>query len=166
MAQVLFIKRADLVKSTVLNGNIDSDKFLPFVEIAQEIHIQNYLGTKLYDKLINDIRNSTLTGNYETLVDEYVQPMLIYWAATEYLPHAAYTIANGGAYKHSAEGSTTMDKEEIDYLIEKYRKIAQYYTQRFIDYICFRNNLFPEYNQNTNDDVYPDKNAYRPSWNL
>ena len=166
MATVLFIKRADLVKTTILNGNIDSDKFLPFIEIAQEIHIQNYLGTKLYDKLIADIAGSTLSGNYETLVDDYVQPMLIHWAAAEYLPHAAYTVANGGAYKHTAEGATTMTKEEIDFLTENYRKKAQYYTQRFIDYICFNNDLFPEYNQNTNDDVYPDKNAYRPSWNL
>lgn len=166
MPQVLFIKRADLVKSTALNGNIDSDKFLPFIEIAQEIHIQNYLGTKLYEKLIADIAGSTLTGNYETLVDDYVQPMLIHWAMVEYLPHAAYTIANGGAYKHQAENSVAMDKEEVDFLINKHRQIAQNYTQRFIDYICFNNNLFPEYNINSNDDIYPDKNAYRPSWNL
>ena len=55
MAKVLFIKRDDLVRNSVLSGNVDSDKFLPFVEVSQEIHIQNYLGTKLYDKLRNDI---------------------------------------------------------------------------------------------------------------
>ena len=51
MAKVLFIKRDDIVRNSVLSGNVDSDKFLQFIEIAQEIHIQNYLGTKLYDKL-------------------------------------------------------------------------------------------------------------------
>jgi len=102
MAKVLFIKRDDLVRNSVLSGNIDSDKFLQFIEISQEIHLQNYLGTKLYDKLRNDIINATLTPAYETLLDDYVQPMLIHWAMVEYLPHAAYTIGNGGAYKHDS----------------------------------------------------------------
>ena len=60
MAKVLFIRRDDLVRNSVISGNVDSDKFLQFIEIAQEIHIQNYLGTKLYDKLRNDIIADTL----------------------------------------------------------------------------------------------------------
>ena len=47
MSKVLFIRRDDIVRNSVLSGNVDSDKFLQFIEIAQEIHIQNYLGTKL-----------------------------------------------------------------------------------------------------------------------
>jgi len=47
MAQVLFIKIQDLKKNTVIDGNVDVDKLLPYVKIAQEIHIQNFLGTKL-----------------------------------------------------------------------------------------------------------------------
>ena len=78
MAKVLFIKRDDLVRNSVLSGNVDSDKFLQFIEISQEIHIQNYLGTKLYDKLRDDIVAGTLTTAYETLLDTYIQPMLIH----------------------------------------------------------------------------------------
>ena len=52
MAQVLFIKVSTLKKHTILDGNVDVDKLLPYIKIAQEIHIQNFLGTKLYDKII------------------------------------------------------------------------------------------------------------------
>ncbi len=41
MAIALFIKRSDLVKNTILNGNVDTDKFIQFIKIAQEMHIQN-----------------------------------------------------------------------------------------------------------------------------
>ena len=51
MATALFISRTDLVKNTVIDGNTDTDSFIQFIKIAQEIHIQNYLGTKLYDKI-------------------------------------------------------------------------------------------------------------------
>ena len=42
MAKALFIKRSDLVKNTALNSNVDTDKFIQFIDLAQEIHIQNY----------------------------------------------------------------------------------------------------------------------------
>jgi hypothetical protein len=166
MATALFIKREDIVRQTALGGNVDTDKFIQFIKIAQEIHIQNYLGTKLYDKISADILAGTLTGNYLTLVNTYVQPMLIHFAMTEYLPFAAYTIANSGIYKHNSENSTTADKPEIDFLIEKERKIADYYTQRFVDYMSFHQNAYPEYNSNINEDIYPDKEIQRGGWVL
>ena len=55
MPTAIFIKRDDLVKNTALNGSVDTDKFIQFVKIAQEIHIQNYLGSDLYDKISADI---------------------------------------------------------------------------------------------------------------
>ena len=103
MATALFIKREDLVRSTALGGNVDTDKFIQWIKVAQEIHIQNYLGTDLYNKISSDIIASTLSGNYLTLVNTYIQPMLIHFAMMEYLPFAAYTIANGGVFKHNSE---------------------------------------------------------------
>ena len=166
MSKVLFIKRDDLVRNSVVSGNVDSSKFLMFIEIAQEIHIQNYLGTKLYDKLRNDIIADSLPVNYANLLDEYIQPMLIHWAMVEYLPHAAYTIANGGAYKHTAENSIAMEKNEVDFLTNKHRDIAEHYTRRFIDFMSFNQNSYPEYYTNNNDDINPDKDAVFNGWQL
>ena len=36
MAQALFVTREDIVKYTVMNGNVDTDKFIQFVKIAQD----------------------------------------------------------------------------------------------------------------------------------
>jgi hypothetical protein len=164
MAQALLITDADLVKFTATNGNVDVDKFVQFIKIAQDIHIQNYLGTKLLEKIEADIIAGTLSGNYLNLVTTYVKPMLIHWAMFEYLPFAAYTIANKGVYKHGSENATNAEKNEIDFLMEKERSIAQHYTERFINYMCFNNYLFPEYNTNSNDDMYPDRMNNYTSW--
>ena len=69
MATALFIKRQDLVRNTILDGNVDTDKFIQFIKIAQEIHIRNYTGTDLYNKISDDIIAGTLSGNYLTLVN-------------------------------------------------------------------------------------------------
>jgi len=166
MATALWIKREDLVRQTALGGNVDTDKFIQFIKIAQEIHIQNYTGTKLYDKISNDIIANTLANPYLALVNDYLQPMLIHFAMVEYLPFAAYTIANGGVYKHTSENSASVDKNEVDFLVEKERNIAQYYTDRFINYMSYNQQTFPEYNLNSNADVYPDTTADFASWVL
>ena len=135
MATALFITRTDLVRNSVLDGNVDTDKFIQFIKIAQEIHVRNYLGSDLYNKISNDILASNLTGDYLTLVNNYVQPMLIHYAMMDYLPFAAYTIKNGGIYKHVSETAETVTKEEVDYLVQKELDIAEYYTRRAIRFI-------------------------------
>jgi len=244
MAEALLITRQDVVKFTAMNGNVDTDNFIQYVKIAQDIHIQNYLGTDLLEKLKAEIilaasgiptaitvsnqgtgyttgtainttsatgtglklnitaagglitaatintagtgytvgNTATVTGgtngavtissiytiptDYNNLLVNYVKQMLIHWAMVEYLPFAAYTIANKGVYKHNSENATNVEKVEIDFLIEKERSIAQHYTERFIDYISFNNDLFPEYNSNSNGDMYPDTNNNYTGWYL
>tara|TARA_R110000868_G_scaffold17787_1_gene77650 strand:- start:574 stop:1074 length:501 start_codon:yes stop_codon:yes gene_type:complete len=157
MATALFISRTDLVKNTILDGNVDTDKFIQFVKISQEIHIQNYLGSKLYDRISADIVAGTLAGDYLALVVDYIQPMLIHFAMMDYLPFAAFQVSNGGIFKHNSENSQTASKDEVDFLVQKERSFAEYYTRRFVDFICFDSTKFPEYNNNTEADVYPEK---------
>ena len=33
---------------------------------------------------------------------------------------------------------------------------AEYFSERLVDFLCYNNNLYPEYGQETNDDIYPD----------
>ena len=166
MAESLLITRQDVVKFTAINGNLDVDKYISFVKIAQDVHIQSILGTDLLNKIKSDIAANTLANPYLALLTTYVKPMLIHWAMVEYLPFAAYTIANKGVYKHESENSQTVDKVEVDFLVEKQRQIAQHYTQRFIDYICFNMNSFPEYNSNSNGDMYPKTDNNFTGWVL
>ena len=166
MAQVLFIKVQDLKKNTILDGNVDVDKLLPYIKLAQEIHIQNFLGTKLYEAIETKITDDTLTGNYLTLVNSYIQPALIHFAMMDYLPFAAYQVKNAGVFKHISENAESVTKSEVDYLVNKEREFAEYYTRRFIDYMANNQNLFPEYTSNTNEDINPDKDATFNGWVL
>ncbi len=167
MAQALFVTRKDLVKFTSVSGGVDTDKFIQYIKIAQDIHIQNFLGTDLYNKISADIVADTLTGDYLSLVTDHVKPMLIHWAMVEFLPFSAYTIANKGVYKNTSENADSVTKDEVDFLVEKERKTAQYYTDRFINYMSFNaSSKFPEYYTNNNDDVYPDKDANFAGWVL
>ena len=168
MATQLFINRTDLVRNSILDGNVDTNKFIQFVSLAQTIHIQNYMGTELYEELIGKIPDIDNVANakYKTLLQDYIQPMLIWFAQVEYIPFAAYQIRNGGVYKHQSESSETVSKEEVDFLVEKARTNAEWYSRRFIDYMAFNQTLFPKYVSNSNDDIYPSQDATFNGWVL
>ena len=73
MATALFINRTDLVRNSILDGNVDTDKFIQFIKIAQEIDIQNYTGTDLYNKISTLIANGEIddvaNAKYKTLLN-------------------------------------------------------------------------------------------------
>ena len=171
MATALFITREDLVRNSIIDGNVDYDKIIQFVKVAQEIDVQNILGTELYKKIGADITSGSgggagLTGNYLTLVNDYVQPTLIWFAQMNYIPFAAYSITNKGILKGSSETAQNVDKNEVDYLVSKAREYANYYSTRMVDYLSFNDNLFPEYNQNSNEDISPDTDTTYNGWVL
>ena len=166
MAQAIFITRDDITKFTALNGNVDTDRFIQYIKLAQDIHIQNYLGTDLFNKINDDIVNSTLSGNYLTLLNTYIKPMVIHWAFYEYLPWSGVTIGNKGVFRHTSENAETATPEDLDKLAQKQMNIAQHYTQRFIDYMCNYSSLYPEYNSNSNGDMSPSKNNTFNGWVL
>ncbi len=167
MSKALFVTRHDISVFTAANGNVDNDKLLPRILIAQDIHIQNYLGTDLYNKIQADIVGSSLVDPYLSLLNDYIKPMLLHWSMVEYLPYAGVNIANGGIYTKNPENSTALTKEHVDSLVERSRTTAQFYTNRFIDYM--QNNaagLIPEYYSNSQEDMYPDDVADFGGWVL
>jgi hypothetical protein len=168
MATTLFINRTDLVRNSIIDGNVDTDKFIQFVKIAQEIDIQQLLGTKMYDGLTSAIPyiDDPVNARWKTVLDDYIVPMLIWYAQANYMPFAAYQIKNGGVFKHTSENAQSVDKNEIDFLVEKARTHAEWYSRRFIDFMSFNQTTYPEYTSNVNDDIYPSNDATFNGWVL
>jgi hypothetical protein len=168
MATVLFINRQDLLRNSIIDGNVDTDKYVQFIKLAQEIHIQNYLGTEMYNALSAAIPtiDDPVNARWKSLLNDYVVPMLIWFSQVDYIPFASYQIRNGGVSKHVSENSESVSKDEVDYLVEKARTNAEWYTRRFIDYMGFNQTTYPEYTSNINDDIYPSNDATFNGWVL
>jgi hypothetical protein len=168
--KAIFITNEDIKRYSILDGNLDNDKFGQFVEIAQDIHVHSYLGTDLYNKLqaliiageVNDLGNEY----YKTLLETYIKPMHIHWSIVEIMPYIAYTIANGGVYKHQSESSESASMEEINSLKESSRTTAQWYTERMINYLCENSVDFPEYSTNSGADIDPSHDQLTGGWVL
>jgi len=168
--KALFITLQDLKRKSIISGNVDGDKLIQFVEVAQDTHIQNYLGGLLYEKLQDLIISGDidLVGNakYKSLLDTYIKPMLVWYTQAAYLPFAAFQISNGGVFKHRSENSDVATSEDIKDMTNRVNQTADFYTRRFQDFMGYNSHDYPEYNQSTNGDMYPDQSYGFSSWVL
>lgn len=170
MAFGLFITRNDIIKTSPLQGSIDSDRLLPFVKTAQEKYILNLLGTVLYYKLQADVEAGTpFTGIYQILMEDHIKPSLIWYSVVEYLPFSAVQFKSEGAVKHQSEQSQAVSKTEVDYLVQKAQDNAEWYVTRMQNFLIAYNNQIPEFYQSVGNatQIYPDQtNQYFSGINL
>jgi hypothetical protein len=132
---------------TVINGNVDGEVLEPYILVAQNLHIEKILGTNLYDKIVSDL-SGTISGNYKKLLDDYIHPALLQWSLYECLPFVNYKFTNKAITTSSSDNSESIELTELQYLRQSVRDVAEYYSQRVIDYIKDNESLFPEYTSN------------------
>jgi hypothetical protein len=164
--KALFISREDLIRFTPISGNIDFDKIVQYIEIAQDIHIHEILGTDLYTQLNDSVVASTLSVADTALLKDWIKPTLCQFAFLEYLPFSQYTIGNKGVFKHTSEDSNAPLSDEIDRMKAATRETANHYAKRLISHLCNNPSLYPTYLTNTNEDVRPTKKASIGGWNI
>lgn len=149
MSRVLFIGTFRLKKQTPIQQNVDDDLLNNYIFRAQETHIHQYLGTDLYNSLKNKVVNNTLTGDYKTLMDDYITPCLIEWAFYEVMPFISLKITNKTIGRGNADYLAEGDLNDLKYLRQTVRDIADFYGNRLMGYLKERSNLFPEFQSNS-----------------
>jgi hypothetical protein len=143
MAEFLFITPQEMTSTTILGGNVDIDKYIFCIANVQLTVIESLLGSELYNKILTDAESQTLTGDYLELYEEYIKPITKNKAIAEYVEISSYMVTNGGLFKHTGENIEVVDKQEAQFLSNKYNAYAQSLIVRFNKWICKHN--LPEY---------------------
>lgn len=163
----LFITINDLKRDSALNGNIDPDKLIPSLATAQQLEIEPILGTQLYNKLSDGIVSGSLSEPYVTLKNKYIQPVLIHFAVSYYLPYSTYIMSNGGTSKwNGGENYTALETADLNILMNKEKSLAENYKFRLINHLQANTTLYPELSSNTEDDITPSTDSDLTGWFL
>jgi hypothetical protein len=165
MSRVLFISTATLKRSTPIQQNVDDDLLNPYIYKAQETHIQQILGTNLYDKIMTLIQTNTMSQpsniNYKLLLDDYIIPCLTEYSFYEVMPFISLKITNKSIVRGNAEFATEGDLTDLKYLRSTVRDIAEFYAQRVSNYLKQYSYNFPEYFTNSGlDKIVPNSTSY------
>ena len=82
MSEILLLDANYLKRITQLNGQVQEDQMQSAIIAAQDIHLQQWLGSDLLDAIKTKAQAGTLSGGYDTLVNTYVRKAL-----SQYLIH-------------------------------------------------------------------------------
>lgn len=162
MANVLFISETFLKDNTLLHENIDFKYLRPVVLMCQDIHIQHKIGTTLYNELKTQITNSTLTAANLTLLEDYIQPSLLYWVQAEAPTAISYKFLNKGVHQQSSENSSNASLDEINFISKRYKDKAEWYTERLVTFLLENETSYPAYANPDDglDTIQPDTRTY------
>ena len=149
MTTTLIISEEKLREFTDINDNLDSKLLMNAVREAQDIYLQRLTGTSLYERILADIDANTLTGEYKDLVDDFVQPFLIYASYWESLDAIYVRPRNNGLLiPTGGENSEKADRSMYDAKRQAVNNKMQYYSDRLTNYLIQNEDEFPELNDN------------------
>lgn len=141
----IFIKVSEVIQGTPIGGNIDVDRLSPSIIDVQVMTILPLLGQTLYELLMLEIEDSTLSAQNTTLLNDYVKPIMRHLVAADFIENSSYMVANGGVFKHQPKDAVAVDKSEVQYLAQIQRSKAQTHISRCENWLC-KNGLGYNYN--------------------
>lgn len=151
MARVKFISVEYLKRFTDIEENVDDDKLVPYIYEAQDIHIQGALGSTFYDRLKAGVIADDLNADETTLLTDYIQPCVNWWALYYIIPHLNFKLTNKAVSSESSEYSISADLAQTRFLRDDVKNFAEFRLKRLNKYLCDFDELFPEYRDPGND---------------
>jgi hypothetical protein len=151
MTNTFLISEAQIRNYTDIEDNVDSALVKNGIREAQDIKLQPIIGTLLYEKLTSLVDAGTIgdsaNANYKTLLDSYIQNMLIY-AAYWYILDSIYIRSrnNGLLIPTPAENATNVDRSLFNVKRQAVQNKMEFYANLLTDYIIEEQTLYPELN--------------------
>ena len=151
MTNTFLISEAQIRSYTDIDNNVDTALVKNGIREAQDIKLQPIIGTLLYEKLISLVDAGTMgdsaNANYKTLLDSYIQNMLIY-AAYWYILDSIYIRSrnNGLLIPDGGESSVAADRSIYNVKRQSVQNKMEFYSNLLTDYIIEEQTLYPELN--------------------
>ena len=142
----IFLVSPDTVKTySNLNDNTWEKYLLPAIREAQSIELRTTLGVDLYHQLLDMVEDGTITAStntvYKAMLDDYIQPFLVYQTLVNLIPIMATKLANIGTVISNDEHLTNLSQPERELVQRHYTSRAAHYRMLLVEFL---KNNFPD----------------------
>jgi hypothetical protein len=162
MNENLLIKKGTnlMNRLTTISGNVDVNKLTPSIWISQITDIERVLTKGLYDKVLSDFTDDSLSGDYLIIYDEYVSKMLVFYSTADFIMKNSIMIANGGNFQHTPDNAQVVSSKENERLSKYYRDLGMHFEIKFYDFM--KDKIIAEYTRVNKVDV----DAFKFGWDI
>lgn len=160
MYNVLLISEQKLIDNTAMNGsNVDKSELRFCIQQAQTIYLQESLGTHLFDKMLELVETGDISlsgnSNYKTLLDNFIQPMLISFAYFIGLDNFFMKWVSIGLVSNRSEQGNSIDLKTLQYMKTQAKDRGEFNDNLLRRQLVFNSQLYPEYLQWLNNGSLP-----------
>jgi hypothetical protein len=152
---VLLISEQKLKSQSPIDPNVDSDELRYGIQQAQNIYIQETLGTNFYTEILNQVEDGSISLSANTynkeLLDNFIQPTLVAYSYYIILDNMFVKLVNVGLQQFRSEQSNPIGIKEFQYLKDQARDRAQFLDNLLRRHLVFNNWKYPSYTQVLNN---------------
>ena len=146
MTKVLLCSEDYIKTNSALNDNLWGKFLLPAIREAQDINLQTYLGECLYKTILGMVADNSITAStnesYKALLDDYVQPYLLYQVQANIIPTINVKLGNIGSVVSNDEHISTLSQANIDLVQSDFQHKADFYAQSMLNFILNHSSEF------------------------
>jgi len=130
---------------SIIDDNVDEKVVKTSILDAQEQLLEPIIGTALYDKLLEDTANKTLTAPYQSLIVDKIWPFLLHAVAYKVALNLIYRITNTSVVKDDNEVSTAISLGELNIMRQEREAGMKYTQEKLVLFLLNNMSSFPEY---------------------
>ena len=146
MNKILLVSEDFVKTNSALNDNLWGKFLLPAIVEAQNINLQTYLGECLYKRILGMVADNSITAStnevYKALLDDYVQPYLLYQVQANIIPTINVKLGNIGSVVSNDEHIATLSQGNIDLVQSDFQHKADFYAQSMLNFILNHSSEF------------------------
>lgn len=139
MTKILLISEDYIKTNSGLNDNVWGNYLMPAIREAQDIKLQQILGTSLYETILEQVKNGAIKNDhfkpYKALLDDYIQPYLMYQTISDLVPIIGVKLTNIGVVVSNDEHLTNLTQSERELVQTYYEQRAEFYGKRLQNFL-------------------------------
>lgn len=152
---VLLISEQKLIDNSPLDPNLDKGEVRYAIQQAQNIFIQETLGTNFFEEILDQVQtgdiNLPANINNKELLNNFIQPTLIAYSYYLVLDNLFVKAVNIGLQSFSSEQSQPIGIKEFTYMKGEAKDRAQFLDNLMRRHLVFMNYLYPAYSRVLNN---------------
>lgn len=147
--KIFLISEKTVKENTIIPDNLQSQFLQQAITEAQEIYLQEIIGTKLLNYLCELVRTNVIVEegyeDYKYLLDEYITPFLQYRVLTDLQIPLYSKDRNLGVITTNDDRVNNVAFGDVQKIMQHYQNKASFYSNRLSKYLCKNKNKYKQY---------------------
>lgn len=147
--KVRFISEAYIKDNSPITENNQMKDIFPHIDTAQEVYLQQIMGSVFYNDIISKYDTQTLNQKEIELMTFYIKPAVLYRTIYLALPFIQYNLRNKGLMVNTDDAANPTSHNEFKFMYNIIQTRAEGNENLLKKYLCDNSKDFPLYNDDS-----------------